>query len=193
VILDRGVGNFDVALGAVNGSGISSNFNINSPGYRRPDAMFDNDSRRKRVRPRRYSGRPGRHSLFALSGEQRSASGFAGSGTGGHDSDKRVYGVDFASPPVEELRAPSESRTSAPFSAEEIAGHDRPEDCWLVVRGNVYDVTSYIPSHPAPRRTITDYCGTDSTQAFETKERGRSHSTDAWQLLESYLIGAAVE
>lgn len=99
----------------------------------------------------------------------------------------------FRSPPVEELRAPSELRTSTPFSAEEIAWHDRPEDCWLVVRGNVYDVTSYIPSHPAPRRTITDYCGTDSTQAFETKERGRSHSTDAWQLLESYLIGAAVE
>lgn len=99
----------------------------------------------------------------------------------------------FRSPPVEEPRARTELRTSSPFSAEEIAAHDRPEDCWLVIRGNVYDVTPYIPSHPAPRRTITDYCGTDSTQAFETKERGRPHSTDAWQLLESYLIGAAVE
>lgn len=91
---------------------------------------------------------------------------------------------------------PAEDTPSAPpspagFGPEEIARHDRPDDCWIVVRGKVHDVTAYIPSHPAPRRTITDHCGTDSTTAFETKDRGRAHSDDAWKLLEAYLIGEA--
>src|SRR5690606_37140221 len=46
VIFDCGFGSIDLALGAVNGNGITDNFAINSPGYRRPDAMFDNDSRK---------------------------------------------------------------------------------------------------------------------------------------------------
>jgi cytochrome b involved in lipid metabolism len=75
------------------------------------------------------------------------------------------------------------------FSLDEIARHDQPADCWLLIGGRVYDVTSYIASHPAPRRTITDYCGGESTEAFETKERGRPHSSRAKQLLETYFIG----
>lgn len=85
--------------------------------------------------------------------------------------------------------APSESATSSGLSREQIAQHNRPDDCWLVIRGNVYDVTRYIPSHPAPRRAITDYCGKESTWAFETKEGGRPHSPHAWQMLETYRLG----
>lgn len=79
------------------------------------------------------------------------------------------------------------------LTAEEIARHDRLEDCWIVIRGKVYDVTSYIDVHPAPRRTITDHCGEESTWAFETKERERAHSQEAWELLDRYLVGEAIE
>lgn len=74
---------------------------------------------------------------------------------------------------------------------EEIARHNRPDDCWLVIRGKVYDVTSYISSHPTPSRVITDYCGKESTVPFETKGRGRPHSPRAWQMLDAYLVGEA--
>lgn len=75
------------------------------------------------------------------------------------------------------------------FTSEDVAKHNVPEDCWIVVRGDIYDVTTYIDKHPAQRRTITDYCGKESTTAFETKERGREHSAHAWKLLETYRIG----
>ncbi|RPH53259.1 MAG: hypothetical protein EHM84_04175, partial [Lysobacterales bacterium] len=53
VILDRALGPMDVAVGAVNGSGIEQNFPIDSPGIRRPDRLFDNDSAKS------YFGRVG--------------------------------------------------------------------------------------------------------------------------------------
>lgn len=92
------------------------------------------------------------------------------------------------------LAARRPSRLASPardLSSDDVARHDTPEDCWIVVRGKVYDVTRYIASHPAPRRTITDHCGKESTRAFETKERDRPHSEHAWQLLEVYLVGEA--
>lgn len=96
VIFDRGVGRFDLALGAVNGNGITDNFAIDSPGYRRPDAMFDNDTRKN------VFGRVGLPiggaalGLFALSGEQRSAAGLAGAARGARNTDKKVLGLDLA-------------------------------------------------------------------------------------------------
>lgn len=75
------------------------------------------------------------------------------------------------------------------FTLEDVAKHNVAEDCWIVVRGIIYDVSTYIDNHPAQRRTITDYCGKETTIAFETKERGREHSAHAWKLLETYRIG----
>lgn len=72
---------------------------------------------------------------------------------------------------------------------DEVGRHARAEDCWIVVRGKVYDVTTYIPSHPTAARAITDVCGREATAAFETKNRGRPHSPEAWQLLARYLVG----
>jgi len=80
------------------------------------------------------------------------------------------------------------SATSNAYSVDEVAKHRTPDDCWIIVRGNVYDVSAYIDKHPAARRTITDYCGKESTTAFETKERGRNHSASAWELLETYRL-----
>lgn len=78
-------------------------------------------------------------------------------------------------------------------SRAEVAAHNRPEDCWLVIRGKVYDVTDYLPSHPAPSRAIGDYCGEESTWAFETKERNRPHSPRAQNMLDTYLIGEVTD
>ena len=46
LLLGRAFGPLDIEIGAVNGNGINANISINSPGYRRPDRMFDNDDRK---------------------------------------------------------------------------------------------------------------------------------------------------
>ncbi|MBI2385535.1 MAG: cytochrome b5 domain-containing protein [Elusimicrobia bacterium] len=75
-------------------------------------------------------------------------------------------------------------------SAAELARHAAAEDCWLAVEGGVYDVTAYVPAHPAPRRALTDWCGKEATRAFLTKGVGRPHGEEARALLETLRVGA---
>ena len=46
ILFERGFGPIRISLGAANGNGTESNYNLNSPGYLRPDMMFDNDTRK---------------------------------------------------------------------------------------------------------------------------------------------------
>jgi hypothetical protein len=95
IILDRPIGPVEIAVGAVNGGGIEQNFSIDSPGYRRPDRLFDNDSSKTLFGRVGFEIGPVAVGLFALTGEQRSASGFAGASSGSRDTDKVIYGLDL--------------------------------------------------------------------------------------------------
>lgn len=96
LIFDRAFGPVDLALGVVNGNGISANFNLNSPGYRRPDKLFDNDTRKTAFGRLGFEAGPVDVGLFGLSGRQKSATGTAGASTGTRDTSKRIVGVDFS-------------------------------------------------------------------------------------------------
>lgn len=96
LIVDRGFGPVELALGATNGNGIEENFDINSPGYRRPDKLFDNDSSKTLFGRIGLPAGPVKIGLFGLAGEQKSAMGFAGSETGERDTDKTIWGLDLS-------------------------------------------------------------------------------------------------
>lgn len=36
----------------------------------------------------------------------------------------------------------------------ELESHNTGDDCWLVIRGKVYNVTSWVPKHPGGYDTI---------------------------------------
>jgi cytochrome b involved in lipid metabolism len=74
--------------------------------------------------------------------------------------------------------------------AAELARHATPQDCWMAIRGSVYDLTSYLPDHPSRPEIIEPWCGKEATQAYETKTKGRPHSSAADQLLPALRIGA---
>ena len=84
----------DVGVGLVNGNGIDENVTINSPGFRRSDHLFDNDNGKS------FFGRIGTSfagvdgGLFVYGGEQRNATGPAGTGSGDRDTDKEIVGLD---------------------------------------------------------------------------------------------------
>ncbi|MDO8861537.1 hypothetical protein Q6D67_07470 [Haliea sp. E1-2-M8] len=97
VLFDRAIGGLDLGIGLVNGNGIEENLDINSPGYRRPDNMFDNDTSKS------VFGRVGTEigpvaaGLFALSGKQQAvAEGDAGLIDSNRETDKRALGVDLS-------------------------------------------------------------------------------------------------
>lgn len=86
--------NFD--LGIVNGSGINNNSTINSPGYRRPDHMFDNNDSKAVFARLGYEFGPVSAGLFGYSGEQKNATGTAGADNGTLDTDKTIAGLDLS-------------------------------------------------------------------------------------------------
>lgn len=47
----------------------------------------------------------------------------------------------------------------------EIAKHNSPESCWLVIHGKVYDVTSFVDKHPGGRSILLKQGGAVSYRA----------------------------
>lgn len=89
-----------------------------------------------------------------------------------------------------ELNANSTTSTSG-LTLAAVATHNSLSSCWIIISGNVYDVTSYLSIHPGGVAMIQSNCGTDATSAFATKGgTGGTHSASAMNLLNTYLIGS---
>ncbi|KAJ1496993.1 hypothetical protein HMI55_005748 [Coelomomyces lativittatus] len=52
------------------------------------------------------------------------------------------------------------------ISINEVAQHRQPDDCWVAIRGQVYDVTKFIDKHPGGRKILLKNVGTDATKVF---------------------------
>lgn len=82
------------------------------------------------------------------------------------------------------------SESLVALSLSKISEYNSQEDCWLLINNKVYDVTSYINSHPGGRAEIIQGCGKDATNLFDTKgNKGSSHSSTASFLLNFFYIG----
>lgn len=96
VLFERAAGPLDIGLGFVNGNGIKSSFDINTPGFSRPDNLFDNDNSKTVFGRVGFDVGPVGVGLFALDGSQRAAGGPAGLEASARNSDKRVAGLDLS-------------------------------------------------------------------------------------------------
>lgn len=72
------------------------------------------------------------------------------------------------------------------FTFAEVAKHNKSTDCYSVVRGNVYDLTSWIRQHPGGSQAIISMCGLDATSAFVAQHNGQGRPESE---LASYKIG----
>ncbi|KAI0030292.1 fumarate reductase [Vararia minispora EC-137] len=52
------------------------------------------------------------------------------------------------------------------FTMADVGKHNKKEDCWVVVDGQVLDVTSFLPDHPGGEKAILLYAGRDATEEF---------------------------
>lgn len=68
--------------------------------------------------------------------------------------------------PVQPAVAPQVTAPSG-ITLAEVATHGSEASCWMVIRGKVYDVTSYIGKHPAGKSSILKGCGKEATSMFE--------------------------
>lgn len=76
------------------------------------------------------------------------------------------------------------------YTMNEIKNHNTKKDCWMLISGKIYNVTSFLGYHPGGDATMLPFCGKDATKAFATKgsETGDHHPT-SYALLKKYYIG----
>eukprot|EP00760_Papus_ankaliazontas_P032094 PhM_4_TR5623/c0_g1_i1/m.62023 len=67
---------------------------------------------------------------------------------------------------------------------EEVRKHFRRTDCWIVIDGGVYNVTSFVSFHPGGSTALVRNGGTDASTKFR-----QAHSDDAYDSLKLYKIG----
>jgi len=93
---------------------------------------------------------------------------------------------------VLEPTSPAPSKTTSPtgtinLSTSEIATHNSRSDCWSIVRGNVYNLTSYVQKHPGGASVIANICGKDGSGAFTNQHNSQSKPNN---VLSGFLLGA---
>ncbi|AAB71978.1 Putative Cytochrome B5 [Arabidopsis thaliana] len=83
-----------------------------------------------------------------------------------------------SSEPVEDVVRPKS------YSKSEVAVHNKRNDCWIIIKDKVYDITSYVEEHPGGD-AILDHAGDDSTDGFF----GPQHATRVFDMIEDFYIG----
>ncbi|KAK6926060.1 Cytochrome b5-like heme/steroid binding domain, partial [Dillenia turbinata] len=68
---------------------------------------------------------------------------------------------------------------------DEVVKHNKTKDCWLIISGKVYDVTSFMDDHPGGDEVLLSSTGKDATHDFEDV----GHTDDAKDMMEKYYIG----
>ncbi len=68
----------------------------------------------------------------------------------------------------------------------EVAKHNKPDDCWLIIGDHVYDVTNYINEHPGGPIVLSTRSGKIVTVAFEQASHSR-HARE--EIMPKYRIG----
>jgi len=61
---------------------------------------------------------------------------------------------------------PVATDTNKEYSLEEVAKHNTEKDCWVIVNGQVLNVTHFLKDHPGGKKAILIYAGRDATEEF---------------------------
>jgi L-lactate dehydrogenase (cytochrome) len=54
------------------------------------------------------------------------------------------------------------------ISYEEVQKHNTRQSCWVIIEGQVYDVTSFLDAHPAGAGIILKNSGKDATYVYSS-------------------------
>jgi cytochrome b involved in lipid metabolism len=72
------------------------------------------------------------------------------------------------------------------YTSQTVAVHNSETSCWSIINGAVYDLTSFVSSHPGGDRNILKICGKDGSSAFMGQHGGDSKPEST---LAKYYLG----
>jgi predicted heme/steroid binding protein len=68
--------------------------------------------------------------------------------------------------PAAPSATPAASNGVKTYTAAEVAKHNNEQDCWVIVNGEVLNVTKFLPDHPGGKKAILLYAGRDASEEF---------------------------
>ncbi|XP_019414922.1 PREDICTED: cytochrome b5-like [Lupinus angustifolius] len=71
------------------------------------------------------------------------------------------------------------------YTFEDVSKHNKTQDCWVIISGKVYDLTSFIEDHPGGAEVLLAATGKDGTSDYEAA----GHSDYAIEMMKKYYIG----
>jgi len=75
------------------------------------------------------------------------------------------------------------------ITSEEVSKHNEKSSTWIIIHGDVYDVTNFLEEHPGGEEVMLELAGKDGSESFEDV----GHSSDARELMKDYLVGRLPE
>eukprot|EP01059_Diplonema_ambulator_P026436 TRINITY_DN43725_c0_g1_i1.p1 TRINITY_DN43725_c0_g1~~TRINITY_DN43725_c0_g1_i1.p1 ORF type:complete len:189 (+),score=3.64 TRINITY_DN43725_c0_g1_i1:54-569(+) len=73
------------------------------------------------------------------------------------------------------------------LDAIEVGRHRCTNDCWIILHGKVYDVTTWIPLHPGGGPILLSHAGQDATTHFDSYHSHYSMDQTAEILTKTYV------
>ncbi|KAG0608743.1 hypothetical protein M758_8G128800 [Ceratodon purpureus] len=71
------------------------------------------------------------------------------------------------------------------YTLEEVGQHVAQDDCWMVINGKVYNLTSFMDDHPGGDDVLLQVAGRDATNEFEDV----GHSKAAIEQMQDFFVG----
>ncbi|XP_071710307.1 cytochrome b5-like [Rutidosis leptorrhynchoides] len=68
---------------------------------------------------------------------------------------------------------------------DEVAKHNKTDDCWLIISGKVYDVTPFMDDHPGGGEVMRLVTGQDASVPFGDV----GHSEKGIEMMKDYYVG----
>lgn len=59
-------------------------------------------------------------------------------------------------------------------SKDEVLKHNKETDCWVIIDGEIFDVTKFLEHHPGGGKAIMVYAGRDATEEFDMLHERRA-------------------
>ncbi len=115
------------------------------------------------------------------------------------DSSNQANSEQASSNPTNQTNSDSNESSNSSgktYSSTEVAVHNSATDCWTIISGKVYNITTYIDRHDGGDE-ILRACGIDGTTLFTERKTssgeelgtGTPHSASAQDQLNKLIIG----
>jgi succinate dehydrogenase/fumarate reductase flavoprotein subunit len=79
-------------------------------------------------------------------------------------------GSSTSTPAAPQQQAPAQpvgKEASGTYTMADVAKHNKKDDIWVVIDGQVLDVTDFLSDHPGGAKAILLYAGRDATEEFD--------------------------